>query len=106
MDSTISAPLPSCAGFTSSGFFLAAMMPLSDGQPRARDAFVDREHGGQRERDGLGGALEIAPRGAPSFAELQMGDGGDAGKAEQLGVIGPTVPLAVSVAIRPKRIRS
>ena len=57
---------------------------LERGQARARDALVDREHGRERKRDGLGGALEVAPRGAPSFAELEMGDGGDGGKVEQV----------------------
>ena len=81
---TVSRTSPSCAGWTSSGFFFAAMMPLSEGsRGRAMPSSIVSTAGSGKDTIS-GRALELPPGRALPFAELEVGDCGDAGKTEQL----------------------
>src|SRR5262245_14492239 len=51
---------------------------------RARDAFVDGQHGRQRELDHLCRALELTARRSASAGDVELGHGGDARHSEKL----------------------
>ena len=73
------ADFPSCAGFTSSGFFLAAMMPLSEAKRGAAipSSIVSTAGSGNSHR--LRRTFELPPSRAPAVGDLELGDRGDAG---------------------------
>src|SRR5215213_2214588 len=103
---TVRLIFPSWAGLVSSGFFFAAIMPFNEAsRGRAMPSSIVRTAGSgnctvseapSRSR------RAVPPRFSIWSCEIPVTHG----RSSSSAVIGPTVPLAVSVAIRPNRIKS